>query len=144
MSSAFLQIADAVQADLQQSPAVAAVIGRQRRRRLGDDQDTAVNVFLGRSRAVVRYVGSTTPMECDTLLQIECIARAGANTTPDAAVDPLWQTVHARLLASAALRSMGVQLDDNVQLDWDQIEDDERIGAVLLTYRATHQSAITL
>lgn len=142
MSSVHLGLVNAIAAEL--VPAVISSIGRQRRRRLTDDQDTAVNVFLARSRVQAVYGGAGTPVECVTAVQVECIARCGANTTPEAAVDPLWQSVHQRLIGSATLLDMGFNFDQDMDLEWDQIEDDTRLGAVQLTYRMRHQAAVTL
>lgn len=144
--SAYTTLLTLVAAELAAAPAVvdADAIGRQRRLMLAEGQPQVVNLLLGKAGVQRKLLGGSAPMKSATLLQIECLARCSRATTPDVAVDALWQAVHQRLMESTALADAGFHLDDDLQLEWDQATADDQVAGVQLSYVITHRTPVQL
>ena len=138
---AHTQLLDAVMTTL---AGVAVQLDRQRSRPLAESVATGLRVHLRGAQAAHELAGRGAPISWQTVLGVTCIARTTATSTPDQAVAPLIQSVHAALSGAGAINAAGFTLGPP-QLDWDQEEADERIGACAIYYVVTHRSdAVTL
>lgn len=145
-ATGFVSLTRLAEAALQPLPGLLGLRGsitRQRRRPVAEDDDFTVNVFLHKARGGSRLMGIGGPLDWTTGLAIECMARAGAATSPDEAIDPVLQAAHQLLVQDPALQAAQFYLNPEVDLEWDQIEADERVGGVILFYSVRHRTTAT-
>jgi hypothetical protein len=122
----------AVMQALQASPAVAGSVGRVQLRPVAKSVASAV---------VVRPVGASVlesslpgaPIAWVITLAVECYARATAGTSPDEAVDPLVQSVYARLMADTSLGG-AVNLIEPQDISFDFDVDGEQTACATLIF----------
>ncbi len=135
MPTAHGDIAAAIVARLQSSPAVCPVVLRSRMRPIAEQDSQAVVVRLGRSVAE-RTAILGAPIQWMTDVQIECYAEAAA-TPGDAAVDDLLQAVYTRLMADKSLggRAQDVMPQD---IEWDNAAQAMPAGCATLTVQVVH------
>ena len=123
------------------TPAWAAHVERHRSRPLPAGIDQALTLRVVSSACEQIFASGSAPVQWSTRVGVECIARAGAAVTPDAAVGPLLVDVHARITgANATLQAAGFELRPEVQIEWDQVDLDERIGAAVFIYTVRHRT----
>lgn len=140
MSSAHLQIQQALVAALVASPAVAG--GRVYTnpvREVPQAAATAVAITLVRSSAQRPTLHAA---DWSTTFQVECMARAASSgADPAAAVDDLLATVYARLAALTLPAGLGL-MDIAVQpaIAWDYSEGTTPTVAATLLVAATHRT----
>lgn len=134
---------DALMASLVAAPAVAGGnIQRHRTRPVADGVQQAVSLrVLGSTPQPLAGLGA--PIDWITRIGIECIGRAGTDSTADQAAGPVLQAVHTRLCTDSALASAGFDLFPWPELSWDQEDLDERIGAVIAIYTVRHRTTPT-
>lgn len=138
------QLMDLIEADLLATPAVAGGnVQRQRNRPMPTGQAQQVSLTLVRSRGRQAMLGGATPIEWQTVIGVECIARAGATVMSDEAVADLVADVHARITGSTALVAAGYLINPEHDLQWDDDTLDERIGAVTAVYTVRHFGALS-
>lgn len=126
------------------TPAWAAYYERHRTRPLPTAASQGVSLRAPKAFSDALLAGVGAEVQWTTQLGIECIARCGADTTPDAAVAPLLADVHARLFgAIGTLAAAGFTLQPELRIEWDQAEMDERIGAAALVFSTTHWGSAT-
>ena len=130
-------LAGRVVALLQGSPAVAEQVTRRVTRPTAGTIDTAVRVRIGPMRGEQLFLAPDSAVDWQLSIVCECMARAATNQAPDEAVGPVVSAVHARLLSDTTLRAAGFELQPEFQIDPDQEETDERIGAAahVFTFR---------
>jgi len=135
------QLLGLVVASLSADPVLSSgPVLRQRRRAMAEGEQQLVVVGLGRSLAQT-IVMRGAPLDWQTILAVEYVARCGASLNPDEAVAPLITAGHAALVGSSALSAAGFQVDPNPTIDWDQQEADERIGACTAQYVVRHRTS---
>lgn len=134
---------DALVASLSAAPAIAGGnIQRHRTRPVADGVAQAVSLrVLGSTPQPLAGMGA--PIDWSTRIGIECVGRAGVDSTADQAAGPVLQAVHSRLCADAALPAAGFDLMPWPELSWDQEDTDERIGAVIAIYTVRHRTTPT-
>lgn len=141
---AHVQLLDALLAVLSTPQPAAPWIQRMSTRALPESVASGVALRLrgGPGRQIV-LTGAPRQWQC--LVEIECMARATASQAADAAVGPLLDDVHARLLAASqpggALLQLGYQITEDLHINWDAEAADERIGAATLSAAWTWRSA---
>jgi hypothetical protein len=125
----------AVMQALQAAPAVAGSVGRVLLRPVAKSVTGAV---------VVRPVGSVilesslpgAPIAWVTTVAIECYARAPAGISPDVAVDPLVQSVYARLMADVTLGGAVNLLEpQDINFDFDVDGEQTACATLVFTFR---------
>lgn len=137
------QLLDLIEAELALAPAVASGnLQRQRSRPLGAAVAQQVSLYLVRSRARPVMLGGDAPLEWQTSIGVECIARAGAGVMADEAIDDLLGTVHARITGSTALVAAGYRVHPEHDLQWDDEALDERIGACTAIYTVRYMGPV--
>lgn len=122
----------AVMQALQVAPAVAGSIGRVQLRPVAKSVASAV---------VVRPVGASVlesslpgaPIAWTITLAVECYARAAAGTSPDEAVDPVVQSVYARLMTDPTLGG-AVNLIEAQDISYDFDVDGEQTACATLIF----------
>lgn len=137
------QLVDLVEADLLAgTPVAGGNLQRQRNRPMPAAQAQQVSLYLVRSRGRQAMLGGASPIEWQTTLGVECIARAATGVMPDEAVADLLADVHARITGSTALAAAGYRVHPEYELQWDDDTLDERIGACTAVYTVRHLSAL--
>jgi hypothetical protein len=143
------QLLDLIEAALSTpTPVTTAPIARQRVRPMPAGVAQMVSLRIVRSRAEPLFLGDAEPgaagpLQWQSSVGIECVARATGNTDPDEAVADLLASVHARITGDAVLRASPYQVHPAFSLEWDQDELDERLGAVTCLYTVRHLGALT-
>jgi len=133
-----------VVAALEASPALAAAkVYRQRTRAVSTEVAMALVVRHVVSESTAVLSGINAPLDWESTLAIECIARSGANQTPDEAVGPLVLAVHACLTADTSLHQDGFEMQPKLRITHDQDELDERIGAAVILFTVQWRSPYT-
>lgn len=102
MSTLIHDAVSAVIAKLQASPPVASQVLRARLRPLAAGQATMV-VVRPVQADVLEDELTGAAVSWETLIAVECYARAAAATAPDTAVDGVLEAVHARLASDPTL-----------------------------------------
>lgn len=122
----------AVMQALQVPPAVAGNVGRIQLRPVAKSVATAVVV-----RPVACNVLESSlpgaPIAWVTTVAVECYARASAGTSPDVAVDPVVQSVYARLMADSTLGG-AVSLIEPQDITFDFDADGEHTACATLIF----------
>jgi hypothetical protein len=137
------QLLDLVQSALASVPAVAPVIHRHRTRPMPPQVAQMLTLRLVRSLGEPIYLSGPDALQWTSIVAIEYLARVPVGVETDAAVADMLSTGHQRLLSDAVLQAAGVRIEPRYQLDWDQDELDERIGAVTALYTMRHQGDLT-
>ena len=136
------QLLDLVEAAFQQAPAIAGgEVQRHRTRPVPAEKDQAVRLRVVRSLPSP-LAGTSAPIDWETLLAVQSLARATTGQTPDEAVEPVLVAAHTRLVSTAAatLRAAGFEVDPGPTLGWDEDEAEERIGSLTAIYTVRHRS----
>lgn len=119
---------------------VAAQIGRVRLRPLAKEAAQAVVVRPLQSDVTQASLSPGYPVSWTTAVAVECYARSGVATAPDAAVDALVDAVYARLMADTTLGSAVVALQPgSIGFDFDA--DGEQTTCATLLFTALHRTA---
>jgi hypothetical protein len=139
MTTLVASLVTALVGTLQAAPAVASQVSRVRLRPLTVATAQAVVVRPAGAQASEAALSSHLPVSWTSQVAVECYARCGANTTPDAAVDALLEAVYARLMADATLGGTVLSMQvDSVAYDFD-FDADQTVCATL-TLRARHRA----
>lgn len=134
---------DLVEVALLASPAVAGGnVHRQRTRPMAAGADQMVSLRLVSSRGAPLFLGGDAPIEWQSVIAVECIARGASSASPDEAVAGLLEVVHARIVSDAATKAAQYRIDPEHRIEWDQDELDERIGAATSIYTVRHLGAL--
>lgn len=136
MSSAFQAWALAIQALLEQSPAVAARVSLGQRRPVPEGVASAASIRLlsAHLENEIQYTGH--PLQWATLVAIELSARATSNSTADQAVDTVLQAAYARLLGDATLSAVMTPQS----MTWDDDQANDAMAGATLLLRLRHQT----
>lgn len=136
--SAFKVISLAAKALLEQSPAVAPVIERNRLRPFPAGVFTAIAI---RTENATPDRGNTTGglILWATELRIECYARGLTTVDPMDVVDPLLEAVYARLLSDTTLGGKTGSLEVG-PIEWEFNVDGENTTCVTLSFTVNHAS----
>lgn len=119
---------------------VAAQIGRVRLRPLAKEAAQAVVVRPLQSEVTQASLSPGYPVSWTTAVAVECYARSGVATAPDAAVDALVDAVYARLMTDTTLGSAVVALQPgSIGFDFDA--DGEQTTCATLLFTALHRTA---
>lgn len=140
--SAFIALADAIEARLRVTPAVAAVIQRDRYRPIATDQASAVVIKIDKTKGQ-RTGPAEGPTDWGTLFTIECYARCAPNVLPSVAVDPLVLAVFARLSGNADALDPDLGVEDLLPdplIQWDLDETAEGLGSAGISIRIVHRT----
>ena len=143
--TAFMAVINAMLAQLQAAPAVAAAVDRTRLRPVAAQHDTAVVVRLqGADPQRAAIVGGRTDW-ADTL-HIECYARAvpavpggAAAIEADDALDALLSAVWARLMGNPTLSGTVSDLEPT-GIEWDYAADATGMGCATITVTVKHST----
>ncbi|MEY2688240.1 MAG: hypothetical protein RL375_2438 [Pseudomonadota bacterium] len=137
MTTAFLQITDAVLASLQAAPALAGGrITRGRATAVSAAAQTAIAVNVARSRAEPLALDGTS-LQWETTVVITLFGRAAAGSDAEAAIDPLLVSTWARLQSlTPPAGVVDVALDPTIA--WDVDEADQTVVTAALALRITH------
>lgn len=136
MSTLVSDVTAAFVTRLQASPAVSSNIGRTRQRPWPEDVSDAIVV---RPLGADIDEGAAVLFGSDTWLvrvAVECYARAGQGTAPDAAVDTLLAAVYARVMGDETLNGA---LPDGVvpqSLQYDFDADGDQAATATLVFQA--------
>lgn len=133
---------DTLIAELSAAPMlVDGGISRQRARPLPEVFTGAINVRILRSDPEP-LAGIGAPITWSTRVAFECIGRASSSTAPDEVAAPVFEALHLRLASSVvALAAAGFELDLSPTLQWDQDEQEDRIGAIVAIYNVRHSTS---
>lgn len=142
MTTQHMAIVQAIAQRLQEDPAL--VVDRvyvNRRRPLGNDKNRAIVVRLGRSLSQeVKQLGGRTTW--DTLLEIECYGRDGAEDVPGTVADQVLEAVFDNLDGGSGLgygvMDIGPLPGDT--LAWDFEELDNSVACVSARFVVKHQT----
>lgn len=139
MSTVISQVVGAMVTALGTATPVSANIYRTRMRPIAAEKADAV---------VVRPVGSQiermaingAPMNLQTQVAVECYARAGTATAPDAAVDALLAAVYAKLQADTTLAGLVQDLFIS-RVDYAFDVDEQGTACATVTCDITHRAS---
>jgi hypothetical protein len=124
---------------------VAALAGGRvyvnRTRALGSDKDTAIVVRLGRSASQeVRQLGGRTTW--NTLIEIECYGRDGADAVPGTAADLVLEQTFGNLATASDLGYGVMDIEplagDTLAWDFDQL--DTSVASISARFLVKHQT----
>lgn len=140
MPSAFISLAQQLEAMLALDPPVADLVVRDRLKPLMPHQASAVVIVLDKTQGE-RTGPAEGPTDWGTLFKIECHARSKANVLPSEAVDPILQAVFARL--SGGAESVGLATEDllpDPRIEWDLAEAAEGLSCAAIQVRIVHRT----
>ena len=89
--------------------------------------------------ALERFAVRGAPFNVDTILAVDCYARASGGVTPDLAVDALLGAVYARLAQDPSLGGL-VQDLEPTSINFDFDVDGEHTACATLTYMVRHRA----
>ena len=142
MTTQHLVIVQAITQRLQGDPVLAAVkFYVNRRRAIPSDKPRAVVVRLGRSLSQeVKQLGGRTTWQ--TLIEIECYGRDGADDVPGTVADQVAEAVFANLDAGSGLGYgvMDIEPLAGDTLAWDFDELDNSMACVRARFLVKHQT----
>lgn len=136
MTTAFAQVIGAIQAALQQAPAVSAHVFRARARVLPEQMATAIVVRPARAEREAG-VGQGTPALWVTGVALECYARGTPSAPVDLQVDTLLAAAVARLMADPTLGGLVGNLELQT-IDWDFDVDGQQTACVTVIFNVPH------
>lgn len=137
MTTAFSKIVDAFVSVLSEPVAVSTSISRARTSAISEDETTAINVQWEGSKPAKSTIAGA-PIDWLSRVVVECYARSDAQTG-DAAVDPLFQAVYARLASNRTLDGLVDDIGDPmIEPGFDAQE--TKMGGVRLTYLVEHST----
>lgn len=138
MSTLVASAVGAIVAALQSAPAVCAHIDRVRLRPVAQSVALAIAVRPVQSE-VQQYQLSSLPVSWITTVSVECYAKSGASTPADVAVDPLVESVYARLMTDPTLSGAVVTLQPKgISFDFDA--DGEQTTCASMVFNVLHRS----
>ena len=141
MTTQHMDLVVTIAARLRLDPAIASTrVFVNRSRALGSDKDTAIVVRLGRgaSEEAALIGGRTT---WNTLIEIECYGRDGADDMPGAAADQLLEKVFDSLDgADLGYGVMGILPLAGDTLAWDFEQVDTSVACVVARFVVKHQT----
>lgn len=142
MTTQHMAIVQALAKRLQDDPAI--VVDRiyvNRRRSLSNEKDRAIVVRLGRSLSQqMKQLGGRTTW--DTLIEIECYGRDGADDVPGTVADQVLEAVFENLDAGSGLGYgvMDIEPLAGDTLAWDFEELDNSMACVSARFVVKHQT----
>lgn len=142
MTTQHMAIVQAIVQRLQDDPAI--VVDRiyvNRRRSLSNEKNRAIVVRLGRSLSQeVKQLGGRTSW--DTLIEIECYGRDGADDVPGTVADQVLEAVFDNLDAGSGLGYgvMDIEPLAGDTLAWDFEELDSSMACVSARFVVKHQT----
>lgn len=129
----------AMVAKLEESPAVAPVVGRVRLRSLSSTTQQAVVVRPHQAEVQGDELATGYPISWRGTYAVECYARSLSSTSPDAAVDSLVAAVYERLLTDPTLGGVVIQMQpQSIAYDFDV--DGEQTTCAVLSFSALHRT----
>lgn len=139
MSTVISQVVGAIVTTLGAATPVSTSIYRTRMRPIAAESADAVVVRPVDSQ-IERFAINGAPMNLQTTIAVECYARAGAATAPDAAVDALLAAVYAKLQADTTLGGLVMDLFvSRIGFDFDV--DGEHTACATLSLEVAHRSS---
>lgn len=141
--TAFLDIGSAVVATLNQATALAAGhIRRGRNVPVPQEHTQAIDVHVQRSNASTEYLDGSL-LRWETLVGIDCYARASVGVDAETAVDALLAAVFNRMAAASVPAGLiSWSLDPAIQ--WDVSEADQTLAQASLSLRVSHFTTLDL
>lgn len=137
MTTVFSNVVGAIVQALEAGTPVSPNISRARIKPLAAEWQTAVVVRLQESQ-LGRLAILGAPINADTTVVVECYARS-TSLSADLALDPLMQTVYARLAADPTLGGLAADCEAQaINFDFDSEQD--RMGCALITYLVRHRT----
>jgi len=137
--SAFADITDAVRDKLLEAPALAGGrVWRGRIKPLAAEHSTAIVVRILQAPAQAMLVGG--PVQWESLIAVDCMARAAVGVDPEDAVDPLLADVYARLITAGRISAGVMDTGANPAIEWDFGDADTAFATATLTLRVAHQT----
>jgi hypothetical protein len=139
-TSAFISIAQALEALLKQDPPVAEMVMRDRLKPLTPQQVSAVVISIDKAQGQ-RQGPAEGPTDWGTLFKVECHARSKANVLPSEAVDAILSAVFERL--SGGAESVGLATEDllpDPRIEWDLTESAEGLSCAAIQVRIVHRT----
>lgn len=130
----------AIVAALSAGTPVASQIARVRLRPIAQTQGRAIVVRPLQAEVSETLLSPGYPVSWTSAIGVECYARAGADTTPDVAVDSLVEATFARLMADTTLGGVVLALQPK-SIAWDFDTDGEQTACATLTFHARHRTA---
>lgn len=124
---------------LKADPALADEVNRARRRPIEEGVQTAVNVYFAGSlpqRGAIRGA----PIDWQTIVRFECLARGSFDQTPDEVALELHAKAWERLMGDQSLGGLAMDMVPG-QVDTDDDELDSPIGCAVGTVQIVHRTA---
>ena len=138
MSTLVNKAVTAIVAVLQSAPAVCSQIDRVRLRPVAQSVSLAIAVRPVQSE-VQQFLLSSLPVSWESIITVECYAKSGASTPADMAVDPLLESVYARLMTDPTLGGTVVALQPKgISFDFDA--DGEQTTCASMVFNVLHRS----
>lgn len=142
MTTQHMEIVQAIAQRLQDDPAITADrVYVNRRRALSNDKSRAIVVRIGRSLSQeVKQLGGRTSW--DTLIEIECYGRDGADDVPGTVADQVLEAVFDNLDGGPGLGYgvMDIEPLAGDTLAWDFEELDSSVACVSARFVVKHQT----
>jgi hypothetical protein len=126
MSSPFVDLSAAIANKLLEAPQIVSDrVSRSRQAALKKGWDNGIVVRLARTRADLAGVGLGAPKDWETLIGVECFARAAPGVLAEDAVDAIVVAAYARLagLSPAGLSVLDIAAEPSIVWDTDEGED---------------------
>jgi hypothetical protein len=132
--SVFIQLAEAYKTRLLVAPQITGDrVFRARSAVLKAGWADGIAIRLIRSTATLAGVGTGAPKDWETLIGIECAARAAAGALAEDAVDVVLAAAYARLAGWAPAGEPAI--------DWDTDEGEDQICRATFAVRVVHRTA---
>jgi hypothetical protein len=134
-----MAIRDAFVAKLQQAPAISGgrIVGNRRRPMAAQDA-SQVFVYLEESIAAQGAILGA-PIDWQTRLRIECVARETSGATAEELADSLAQEVFARIQSDINLAGLTQDIEPTA-LAWMEDEGDTSVMSAQLLFNAVHRT----
>ena len=145
-TTAHLVIYDAVVAALRAAPALAdghVKSMRDTNRRVPEGVTRHLRVFLDQARPIGQVIGGAAPVDWQTRIRVECLARDTLGTTPTSAFDTasdLAAQVQNRLLTDVALTALISEINPGPMV-WTEDEADTSLINCQVLFEIQHRSA---
>lgn len=137
MTTAFSAIVAAVISKLSEAPPVCDAIYRARSDAIPDQDAQAISVQFERSQPAVAAI-ARAPIDWSSIITVDCFARSLIESG-DLAVDPLLESVFARLAEDPTLGSLIGDLAI-AGVEAESASNGKKTGWVRLTYVAEHRT----
>lgn len=139
MSTLVNQAVTAIMAALNSGTPVCSRIDRVRLRPQASATALAVVVRPLQSQVTEAAVFDQMPISWQTVIAVECYARATPGTSPDVAVDALLDSVFARLMADATLGGVVLGMQPQ-EISYDFDADADQTACAILVFHVRQRS----